>query len=115
MFYRMTFKKLMSSDMVPQRRLIKGSRHPVTSLVSTFHSRKRSTRTDRGPSFTNIALCVDVEDGIRNTRNWIDTVVNEGSSAEEFVVIHPTATALSENSPIVVIQISGNREDVDHT
>jgi len=74
-----------------------------------------STRTDGGPSFTNNTLCFYVEDGIRNTRNGIDTVVNEGSSEGDSVVIHSTATARSENSPTVVIQISGNREDVDHT
>jgi len=74
-----------------------------------------STHTDRGPSFTNNTLCVDDEDGIRNTRNGIYNVVNEALSAGESVVIHPTVTALSENSPTVVIQISGNREDVDQT
>jgi len=76
----------------------------------------RSTRTTDGcSSFTNNTLCVDVEVGVRNTRNGMDTVVNDGSSAGEFVVIHPTATALSTNSPTVVIHISGNGEDVDHT
>jgi len=45
----------------------------------------------------------------------VDTAVNEGSSAGKSVVIHPTATAMSTNSPTNNIQISGNGEDVDHT